>query len=316
MPPRLRGRVVVELRRRVGGRRRASCRTRPPLVHGALHRSWRDFDRPRRRSGRLAAGAWAGPGTRRSPSTCTRARSTSRRCSPPSSSGCRPSTPTTATARRAGLPVGQRRLRRRRVPRRVRRPDRARCARGCRGSGRGCGSTTAAAPVRSGPTPFGTPSGLAPGGCVPPVGPVARRHYLVYTGGTTGMPKGVMWRQDDLFASSTPPHRSAIPRTAASTTCGELLVKPGPPAHARAPRSCTAPGRSPRSRCWARGGSVVTLTGRHFSSVELLDTIERERGAQPGHRRATRSPSRCWPRSTPSRTAGTSRRCGWSHRRG
>ena len=25
--------------------------------------------------------------------------------------------------------------------------------------------------------------------------------YLLYTGGTTGMPKGVMWRQDDIFAS-------------------------------------------------------------------------------------------------------------------
>ena len=24
--------------------------------------------------------------------------------------------------------------------------------------------------------------------------------YMLYTGGTTGMPKGVMWRQDDLFA--------------------------------------------------------------------------------------------------------------------
>ena len=23
--------------------------------------------------------------------------------------------------------------------------------------------------------------------------------FLLYTGGTTGMPKGVMWRQDDLF---------------------------------------------------------------------------------------------------------------------
>ena len=25
--------------------------------------------------------------------------------------------------------------------------------------------------------------------------------YILYTGGTTGMPKGVMWRQDDLFGS-------------------------------------------------------------------------------------------------------------------
>ena len=24
--------------------------------------------------------------------------------------------------------------------------------------------------------------------------------FLLYTGGTTGQPKGVMWRQDDLFA--------------------------------------------------------------------------------------------------------------------
>ena len=26
---------------------------------------------------------------------------------------------------------------------------------------------------------------------------------MLYTGGTTGMPKGVMWRQDDLFRTSS-----------------------------------------------------------------------------------------------------------------
>ena len=41
-----------------------------------------------------------------------------------------------------------------------------------------------------------------------PTGPWGRSPddlYMLYTGGTTGMPKGVMWRQDDLFARLTAP---------------------------------------------------------------------------------------------------------------
>ena len=30
---------------------------------------------------------------------------------------------------------------------------------------------------------------------------LGRRPYILYTGGTTGMPKGVMWRQEDIFAA-------------------------------------------------------------------------------------------------------------------
>src|SRR5205823_147266 len=36
---------------------------------------------------------------------------------------------------------------------------------------------------------------------VPPWGRSGDDLYMLYTGGTTGMPKGVMWRQDDLFAA-------------------------------------------------------------------------------------------------------------------
>ena len=55
--------------------------------------------------------------------------------------------------RRARLPVGQRRRRRRRVPRHLRRPHRAHPRPGARGPAAGCGSTTAAARARTGPCP-------------------------------------------------------------------------------------------------------------------------------------------------------------------
>ena len=36
----------------------------------------------------------------------------------------------------------------------------------------------------------------------PPVEPSPDDLYIVYTGGTTGMPKGVLWRQDDIFMNA------------------------------------------------------------------------------------------------------------------
>ena len=53
---------------------------------------------------------------------------------------------------------------------------------------------------RRGPTPYeAAADDRAPTRVVGAVGPRRRRPALLYTGGTTGMPKGVMWRQDDLF---------------------------------------------------------------------------------------------------------------------
>ena len=34
---------------------------------------------------------------------------------------------------------------------------------------------------------------------------------LLYTGGTTGLPKGVMWRQDDLFGALDSANRKRLP---------------------------------------------------------------------------------------------------------
>ena len=97
---------------------------------------------------------------RRVPSSRTRWRSTSttrRRTSSRRSAPSRPGLATVNTNYRYAddelvVPVGQRRRRRRRVPRHVRRARRGAADRACRASTRGCGSTTAAARARRGPS--------------------------------------------------------------------------------------------------------------------------------------------------------------------
>ena len=53
--------------------------------------------------------------------------------------------------------------------------------------------------------------------------------WLIYTGGTTGAPKGVMWRQDDLLRVLN--GRAAVPMPVDSGTVDDvarLLTAPGP----------------------------------------------------------------------------------------
>lgn len=44
----------------------------------------------------------------------------------------------------------------------------------------------------------------------PGVEPSGDDGYLLYTGGTTGMPKGVLWRQADLFEAAVRPYKGAV----------------------------------------------------------------------------------------------------------
>ncbi len=102
---------------------------------------------------------------------------------------------------------------------------------------------------------------------------------LLYTGGTTGMPKGVMWRQDDLFRNLVGSFNPAFRSTDPDDDC--TLVR----------ESVTGPGMVGLPACplmhgtgcftqmltLSTGGCVVTLQGRKLDIVELLDTIERER---------------------------------------
>ena len=98
---------------------------------------------------------------------------------------------------------------------------------------------------------------------------------FLYTGGTTGMPKGVMWRQDDLAVKLTATSASPLPDEADYDALRTRLTQPG----ARFLPACPqmhGTGNFPGLGTLSGGGSIVTLTGRNFDAVELLDTIERE----------------------------------------
>jgi fatty-acyl-CoA synthase len=102
--------------------------------------------------------------------------------------------------------------------------------------------------------------------------------YMLYTGGTTGMPKGVMWRQDDLFARLNGAGFRRYPEDGGPEDVRAELARNGPgmtllPA-------CPlmhGTGGFTSLECLCEGGRVVTLDSRQFDPVELLDTVVRER---------------------------------------
>ena len=100
--------------------------------------------------------------------------------------------------------------------------------------------------------------------------------YILYTGGTTGMPKGVMWRQDDLVLTLDSASKQPLPDVPNWEVFDERFAKPGP---RNLPAAPLMHGTGAFNAMWnlVLGGSIVTLTGRHFDPVELMDTVEANR---------------------------------------
>lgn len=100
--------------------------------------------------------------------------------------------------------------------------------------------------------------------------------YLVYTGGTTGMPKGVMWRQDDLFRLLNSTAKVRFPEEGDLDDVASMLERRGPVFLVACPLM-HGTGTFTAVPALSSGGCVVTLTRRRFDVVEMLETIERER---------------------------------------
>ena len=108
--------------------------------------------------------------------------------------------------------------------------------------------------------------------------------FFIYTGGTTGMPKGVMWRQDALRRALFNPalvarvpqdladHLAIVRETLATTGRGPVNLPACPLMHGT--------GLLTAMSALVAGGTVVTLGSAHFDADELWDAVERHRVEQ------------------------------------
>ncbi|HEY5647236.1 MAG TPA: AMP-binding protein, partial [Pseudomonadales bacterium] len=102
---------------------------------------------------------------------------------------------------------------------------------------------------------------------------------FLYTGGTTGMPKGVMWRQQDLWcvtgAGGNP--RAGIPPAADLAAYVTRLKSEQPPVNLPLPPIMHGTGLLSAIGAMARAGTCVTLPGRSFDPEQALAAIDRHK---------------------------------------
>jgi 3-oxocholest-4-en-26-oate---CoA ligase len=110
--------------------------------------------------------------------------------------------------------------------------------------------------------------------------------YFLYTGGTTGMPKGVMWRNEDLVkvladsAYGLVGHVQPERADQAGAFAREIVDTGVVRKHLPASPLMHGTGGFSSFQALLVGSAIVTLVGRHFDPHELWQTVQRERVTQ------------------------------------
>jgi fatty-acyl-CoA synthase len=127
-------------------------------------------------------------------------------------------------------------------------------------------------------TPYDEAAKMAIGRVAAPWGRSGDDLLMLYTGGTTGMPKGVMWRQDDLFARLT---ASGVRQYSVDGSLDDIrdTLTANPMAVTLMPAAPLMHGTGgfTANTTLSEGGRVCLLESRKYDPVELLDTVEREK---------------------------------------
>ena len=97
---------------------------------------------------------------------------------------------------------------------------------------------------------------------------------MIYTGGTTGMPKGVMWRQDDLVRGVIGASAKRFRGPADYRMIRDVFVRPGKVGVPACPLM-HGTGWFSALAVLSTAGCVVLLEGRRFDVEELLNSFER-----------------------------------------
>ncbi len=125
--------------------------------------------------------------------------------------------------------------------------------------------------------PYEGVAAINPGRTVPAWGRKGEHLFFIYTGGTTGMPKGTMWMQDtlvNLLLGQNPLVK--MPADLAEVRAGLVEKGPGPSALPGAPLM-HGTGALVSMSIMCGGGKIVCTESRSLNPAEMLGVVGREK---------------------------------------